>query len=31
MIDLVFEKIRQVFDACMTALSNRLVVGGTKR
>ena len=25
------EKIRQVFDACMTALSNRLGVGGTKR
>ena len=24
------EKIRQVFDACMTALSNRLGVGGTK-
>lgn len=24
-------KIRQVFDACMTALSNRLGVGGTKR
>lgn len=24
------EKIKQVFDACMTALSNRLGVGGTK-
>ena len=24
------EKIRKVFDACMTALTNRLGLGGTK-